>query len=578
MKKLIVFFVLMLLTSSFVFPQVAVNTDGSLPDGSAMFDVKSNNKGLLPPRMTHAEINAINSPANGLIVYCTDCGTSGTGALSMFMAGFWFSLSATNMDLIVTTTPISSITSSTATCGGNVVIYGGTTVLARGVCWSTAQNPTIANSKTTDGAGTGTFTSSITGCLPGTTYYVRAYASTNFGTVYGNELILQFNQSQSPYFNYFRYNDVQTAGMFSYQTVDPVSKATINNVGTVTVPYATWGPLANFTFKYDITIRDQPGTITKVEVLNGATVLDSKLDGSTTGSFTIPKSSSYTSLTVKVTDGYSNVASLVLNTNFTLPLGVQISNVRLSTSSGGSALVTSEGAGTVSNPWLIERTGADLSYYLNWTMTKNNDANVTNINLTGSPTLSNLAGSSLVQTTISPVVLPNSDAATIYRLGVSAKGDVAQVFSGVSYSAYYQLRDKLFCGFLPSNTKPTAAQILALQKSSLGTTDYYSTRTYPVPPDGATESGVLLVNTTGTSGYFTWAVPTYNNGATEPAPGSFSRFTYAFAFGSWIPYDEGFDRISYFVKTSGANATWYWVCIFKSSTANGNNVKALLQN
>ena len=520
MKRLTIISFLILLTSSFVFSQIAVNTDGSLPVGSAMLDVKSTNKGFLPPRMTRAEMNAIPNPADGLIIYCTDCRPNGIGTLSMFMVGFWFSLNATNMDLIVTTTPLSSITSSTATCGGNIVIYGGATVTAHGVCWSTAQNPTIDNSKTTDGLGTGTFTSSITGCLPGTTYYVRAYATTSFGTVYGNELTLQLNPSQSPYFNYFRYSDLQTSGMISYQTVDPVSNATINSIGSVTVPYATWGPLANFTFKYDIAIRDQSGTIAKVEILNGTTVLDTKLDGSNTGSFSIPKSLSYASLTVKVTDGYSNVASLSLNTNFMAPLGVQVSNVRLSTSSGGSAIFTFEGTGTLSNPWLIERTGVDLSYYLNWTITKNNDANVTNINFTGSPTLANLAGTNLVQQTLSPVVLPNADAATVYRLGVSAKGDVAQVFSPVSASAYYQLRDKIYCGFLPSSAKPTAAQIFALQKSSLGTTEYFSTRTNPVFPD-ASESGVTLVNTTGTSGYFAWAVPTYNNGATEPALGSF---------------------------------------------------------
>jgi hypothetical protein len=235
MKKIIFVLFIILINRNILFSQVAINIDGTTPNNSAMLDIKSNNKGLLPPRMTRAEINAIVGPANGLIVYCTDCGTGGTGALSMFMAGFWFSLSATNMDLIVSTTTLSSITSSTAISGGTIVSNGSATIIARGVCWSTAQNPTIANPKTNEGSGAGTFTSSLTGCLPGTTYYVRAYATTSFGTVYGNELTLQLNPSQSPYFNFFRYSDVQTAGMFSYQIVDPVSKATINSVGTVTV-------------------------------------------------------------------------------------------------------------------------------------------------------------------------------------------------------------------------------------------------------------------------------------------------------------------------------------------------------
>jgi len=49
--------------------QVAINTDDSNPDNSSMLDVKSMNKGVLIPRMTSAERNAIVSPAVGLILY-----------------------------------------------------------------------------------------------------------------------------------------------------------------------------------------------------------------------------------------------------------------------------------------------------------------------------------------------------------------------------------------------------------------------------------------------------------------------------------------------------------------------------
>jgi len=398
----------------------------------------------------------------------------------------------------------------------------------------------------------------------------------NFNTATLAEFLNKvFFPIRGPYVNYFRYNDVQTAGMVSYQTVDPVTQVTLDNVGTVTVAYATWSPLANFTFKYDIALQD-PSPIAKVEIYNGATLLNTNVGNATVGSLTIPKSSSYTSLKLKITDSAANEVNLSLNTVFTLPLGVQITNVRLSTSSGGSALTTTEGTGSAASPWLIERTGSDLSYYLNWAMTKNNDANVTNINFTGPPTLTNLSGANLAQQTISPVVLPNSDASTVYHLGVSAKGDVAQVFSNVSYSAYYQLRDKLYAGFLPGTTIPTEAQILGLQKSSLSTKEYFSTKINPVPPDDVNDIGITLINSTGASGFFTWAVPTYSDGATPPA--AFSRYTYAFSVGVWNPYSEPFDQTTYFVKTSGANATWYWVCIYKASTAAGNSVKALLQN
>ncbi len=87
-----------------------------------------------------------------------------------------------------TTTSATSITATTATSGGNVTADGGGAVTARGVCWSTNANPTTANSKTSDGTGTGSFTSSITGLIPNTTYNIRAYATNSVGTAYGSNL------------------------------------------------------------------------------------------------------------------------------------------------------------------------------------------------------------------------------------------------------------------------------------------------------------------------------------------------------------------------------------------------------
>ena len=88
----------------------------------------------------------------------------------------------------VTTSAVSNIGANTATSGGNVTSDGGATVTARGVCWNTTGTPTLSDSHTTDGTGTGTFTSSITGLQPNTTYYVRAYATNSVGTLYGNEV------------------------------------------------------------------------------------------------------------------------------------------------------------------------------------------------------------------------------------------------------------------------------------------------------------------------------------------------------------------------------------------------------
>ncbi len=87
----------------------------------------------------------------------------------------------------VTTSTVSNITANSANCGGNVSDDGGATVTARGVCWSTSHNPTVSDSHTTDGNGTGGFSSSITGLSASTTYYVRAYATNSEGTAYGTE-------------------------------------------------------------------------------------------------------------------------------------------------------------------------------------------------------------------------------------------------------------------------------------------------------------------------------------------------------------------------------------------------------
>ena len=87
----------------------------------------------------------------------------------------------------VTTAEVTNIGSVKATCGGNVTDDGTLTVTARGVCYGTNQYPTTEGLHTTNGKGTGEFTSNITGLSDKTTYYVRAYATTAAGTSYGEQ-------------------------------------------------------------------------------------------------------------------------------------------------------------------------------------------------------------------------------------------------------------------------------------------------------------------------------------------------------------------------------------------------------
>ena len=117
----------------------------------------------------------------------------------------------------ITTTTASEILTATASSGGNISSDGGASITARGVCWSTSQNPTTTGNKTTDGTGTGTFTSAITGLSAGTTYYVRAYATNAMGTSYGNQV------SVTPYQLGTFANISKTYGNSSFVLVNPTS-------------------------------------------------------------------------------------------------------------------------------------------------------------------------------------------------------------------------------------------------------------------------------------------------------------------------------------------------------------------
>ncbi|MEZ4965144.1 MAG: hypothetical protein R2791_07875 [Saprospiraceae bacterium] len=66
------FLLTFLLFAAGVQAQVAINQDNSAPDPSAMLDVKSSDKGMLVPRMTTAQREAIANPATGLLVFDTD--------------------------------------------------------------------------------------------------------------------------------------------------------------------------------------------------------------------------------------------------------------------------------------------------------------------------------------------------------------------------------------------------------------------------------------------------------------------------------------------------------------------------
>jgi trimeric autotransporter adhesin len=201
----------------------------------------------------------------------------------------------------LSTTAISSITTNSASSGGNVTSDGGASVTVRGVCWNTLSTPTTANSKTTDGSGTGVFTSSITGLTAGTTYYVRAYATNSAGTGYGSEYsFTALKNPQTITFNALSsrtYGDIDfdpgataTSGLQVTYSSGNTAIATIvsNKVhivsqGIVTI-YADQSGNASWSaapqISQSLTINKKGLTVT------GATVTNKVYDGNTTAAIT----------------------------------------------------------------------------------------------------------------------------------------------------------------------------------------------------------------------------------------------------------------------------------------------------
>lgn len=89
----------------------------------------------------------------------------------------------------ITTNAISSITDSTAVSGGSVISEGASAITAVGICWDTLPSPTTLKFKTNNGAGVGSFVSTMQNLKVNKKYYVRAYATNFNGTAYGNEVV-----------------------------------------------------------------------------------------------------------------------------------------------------------------------------------------------------------------------------------------------------------------------------------------------------------------------------------------------------------------------------------------------------
>ncbi|CAN5323067.1 hypothetical protein BH11BAC5_BH11BAC5_12060 [soil metagenome] len=89
---------------------------------------------------------------------------------------------------VLTTDSVTNVGFNVAKVHVNITSDGGSAITARGVCWSTSSAPTINNSMTNNGAGTGSFVSELSSLINNTKYYLRSYSTNTTGTAYGNEL------------------------------------------------------------------------------------------------------------------------------------------------------------------------------------------------------------------------------------------------------------------------------------------------------------------------------------------------------------------------------------------------------
>lgn len=114
----------------------------------------------------------------------------------------------------VTTTSITDISKNAAKGGGNVTNDGGSPVTSRGIVWSKTAKPDVSSTtKSSDGNGTGSFTSQLTNLDPGTTYFVRAYAVNEQGTSYGAEVSFTTSESIPPTVTTVEIKDVSFASV-----------------------------------------------------------------------------------------------------------------------------------------------------------------------------------------------------------------------------------------------------------------------------------------------------------------------------------------------------------------------------
>lgn len=148
MKKKIIYTLLAgLLCSATAWAQKGVGTNS--PDASAVLDLSSNSQGFLLPRMTYDEMNAIANPAEGLLIYCTDCFSPGF----VFFDGSAFKLLSSQIVTMASNTGLGATFSNIAANG--VAFSSNSSCAAQTVSASACTDSELANGIGSDPDGGG---------------------------------------------------------------------------------------------------------------------------------------------------------------------------------------------------------------------------------------------------------------------------------------------------------------------------------------------------------------------------------------------------------------------------------------
>ncbi len=262
---------------------------------------------------------------------------------------------------LASTTEITDNVGTTASSGGNISDNGGSAITVRGVCWNTTGTPTTADDKTSDGTGTGIFTSNITGLTPDETYYVRAYATNGIGTVYGNQL--SFTTPNDPPV----LAAISPASSITESSAETGCEITDGGTTVVTVRGVCWNTTGTPTTADDKT-SDGTGTgvfSSSIEGLDPNTTYHVRAYATNGGGTTYSNETSFTTLNLSVA-----ISNFIKNTDTEYELTADITNPSsIQITAKGYVWSTSQNPTTTLNSGSTSNGTGDASFTDNATVT-----------------------------------------------------------------------------------------------------------------------------------------------------------------------------------------------------------------